>query len=141
MFKHILVPTDGSQLSREAIDRAIAFARETGARMTFVCAEREFPTMYFDEQAPSRFREQVDSAAHDILDAAGELARAAGVEYTTLALTNDEPYRAIIEAADRNACDLIFMASHGRRGISALLLGSETQKVLAHTRIPVLVYR
>lgn len=141
MFKHILVPTDGTRLSLEAAGRAVAFAGETGARITFLYAERAFPTMYFDEQAPQKFHEQADSMAREILAVAERLAREAGVECATLALTNDEPYKAIIEGANRNGCDLIFMASHGRRGISALLLGSETQKVLTHTKIPVLVYR
>ncbi|UCV09481.1 universal stress protein [Dechloromonas denitrificans] len=147
MFKHILVPTDGSPLSQAAVSQAIAFARETGARLTFFCAEPAFPTMYygvgaiFDAHAPARFHEEVASVAHDILTAAAKLAGAAGVECTTQALTSDQPYAAIIAAAERQACDLIFMASHGRRGISGLLLGSETHKVLTHSTIPVLVYR
>jgi nucleotide-binding universal stress UspA family protein len=147
MFKHILVPTDGSQLSQEAIVRAISFAKEAGARITFFCAEQSFPTMYFgigaifDAHSPRDFHEKVDSAAHDVLDAAEKLAQVTGVECTKLVLSSNEPYEAIIEAANRNACDLIFMASHGRRGINALLLGSETNKVLTHSTIPVLVYR
>lgn len=147
MFKHILVPTDGSERSSACVERAISFAREAGAHITFFCAEQPFPTMYYgmgaiiDPHTPARFREEGDSVANDILDSAIALARAGGVESTKLTLNSAEPYAAIIEAADKNACDLIFMASHGRRGISALLLGSETQKVLAYSKIPVLVHR
>lgn len=147
MFKHLLVPTDGSQLSQEAVTRAISFAREAGARITFFCAEKAFPTMYhgtgaiFDSHAPSQFHKAVDATAHAVLDAAEQQAQAAGVECSKLALASDQPYLAIIDAAERNGCDLIFMASHGRRGVGALLLGSETQKVLSHSTIPVLVYR
>ncbi|MBN8443692.1 MAG: universal stress protein [Thauera sp.] len=147
MFRHLLVPTDGSQLSRDTAARAVAFARETGARITFFCAEKAFPTMYvgtgaiFDAQAPAHFHAAEDAVAHDILRACEELAMQAGVECSTRALASDEPYEAIIAAAEEAGCDLIFMASHGRRGIKALLLGSETQKVLTHSSIPVLVYR
>lgn len=147
MFKHLLVPTDGSELSRACVERAIAFAREAGARITFFCAEPAFPTMYygmgaiFDPQVASRFHAEVDSVAQDILAAAGQAAAAAGVSCDLMSQVCAEPYEAIIAAAKRNACDLIFMASHGRRGVSALLLGSETSKVLTHSCIPVLVYR
>jgi nucleotide-binding universal stress UspA family protein len=147
MFRHLLVPTDGSQLSQATVNRAVSFAKEAGARITFFCAEQAFPAMYygmgaiFDAHAPAKFHEEVDSVAHDILDAAEKQAQAAGVECSKMTLISDEPYEAIIEAATRNACDLIFMASHGRRGSSALLLGSETHKVLTHSKIPVLVYR
>lgn len=147
MFKHLLVPTDGSSLSQEVVIRAVSFAKEAGARITFFCAEQDFPAMYygvgaiFDEHTPAKFHEEVDSVAHNILDAAKKLAQTAGVECSKVTLISAEPYEAIIEAADRNGCDLIFMASHGRRGIGALLLGSETNKVLTHTKIPVLVYR
>lgn len=147
MFKHLLVPTDGSSLSADAVSRAIAFARKTGARLTFFCASEPFPAMYyglgviFDPHTPARFHEEMESVARDILVAAEQEARAAGVECASLTLSCAEPYEAIIEAAERHHCDLIFMASHGRRGVSALVLGSETQKVLTHSRIPVLVYR
>lgn len=147
MFKHLLVATDGSELSSACVDRAISFASETGARITFFCAEQLFPTMYYgmgaiiDPHAPTLFREEVDSVARAILDAAETKAVAAGVKCSTQTLACAEPYEAIIEAARKNGCDLIFMASHGRRGINALLLGSETQKVLTHSKTPVLIYR
>lgn len=148
MFKHLLVPTDGSDLSRMAVERAVAFAAETGARLTFFCAEQHFPaTLYagmgaiFDAAAPARFHAAEDEVAHRILAACAQLAQAAGVACATLALTGEEPYAAIIRAAEQSGCDLIFMASHGHRGVKALLLGSETQKVLTHSTIPVLVFR
>lgn len=147
MFKHLLVPTDGSPLSQEAVTRAISFSKEAGARITFLCAEHPFPAIYygegaiFDPHAPAKFHETEDGAAHVVLDAAEKLAQEAGVDCTKVALISEEPYESIIEAANHNDCDLIFMASHGRRGLKALLLGSETQKVLTHSTIPVLVHR
>lgn len=147
MFKHILVPTDGSPLSTDAVTRAVSFAREAGARITLFCAIQPTPKMYygmgsiFDAHMPVKFRETMQNTTHDILDAAEKIAAEAGVECSKLMLVSEEPYEAIIEAANRNACDLIFMASHGRRGITGLLLGSETQKVLTHSTIPVLVHR
>ncbi|WP_126446087.1 universal stress protein [Sulfuricystis multivorans] len=147
MFKHILVPTDGSQLSQEAVMRAITFAKETGARITFFYAKPEYPVAFYGEGAlidpttPEKFAQMAEQQAKEILDACTKLAAAEGVECATRSKTSDIPYEAIIEAADAAGCDLIFMASHGRRGLGALLLGSETQKVLTHSKIPVLVYR
>ena len=147
MFKHILVPTDGSHLSREAITKAISFAKETGARITFFSAKQVSPALNYgidailDPNTLSHYHEIVEGMTNDILDDAQHLAREAGVESSKLILTGDQPYQAIIEAAKKSGCDLIFMASHGRRGVSALLLGSETHKVLTHSTIPVLVYR
>ena len=147
MFTHILVPTDGSQLSQETVRRAVSFAREAGARITAFYAKPEFPVTYYGEGAlidsttPEQFAELAEEQAQKILGFVEELCKEAGVSCTKLALTNDVPYEAIIEAATQNGCDLIFMSSHGRRGFSGLLLGSETHKVLTHTKIPVLVYR
>lgn len=147
MFKHILVPTDGSQLSQQAVQRAIDFAKEIGARITFFYAKPEYPVTFYGEGAlidpttPEKFAQMTEQQAREILDACAEQAAAAGVACATLSQTSDVPYEAIIAAATTAGCDLIFMASHGRRGIGALLLGSETQKVLTHSKIPVLVYR
>ncbi len=147
MFKHILVPTDGSALSSDTVKRAVTFAREAGARITFFFAKPDYPAAFYGEGAlidpstPERFFEMADKQARDILDAASRQASAAGVSCNQLAVVNDVPYQAIIDAAASAGCDLIFMASHGRRGLSGLLLGSETQKVLTHSTIPVLVYR
>ena len=147
MFKHLLVPTDGTEFSMAAVRRAVSFASEAGARITFLNIEHAFPAMYLgegaimDESAPAKFHELADSQAHQILGAAEEIACAASVQCTSLILVSESAYEAIIEAAEKNACDLIFMASHGRSGIGRLLLSSVTEKVLSHTKIPVLVHR
>ena len=147
MFKHIFVPTDGSELSRATVSRAITFAKEAGARVTAFFAKPEYPIAYFGEGAlidpttPEKFAELADQQATEYLGEVQRLCAEAGVECSTLSATSDAPYEAIIEAADKSGCDLIFMASHGRRGFSGFLLGSETNKVLSHSKIPVLVYR
>ena len=147
MFKHILVPTDGSDLSQETVRRAVSFAKEAGARVTAFYAKPEYPVTYYGEGAlidpttPEKFAELADAQAQQVLGFVEQTCAAAGVECGKLALTSDIPYEAIIQAAEQSGCDLIFMASHGRRGISGLLLGSETNKVLTHSKIPVLVYR
>lgn len=147
MFKHILVPTDGSELSQSTAKRAVSFAKEAGARITFFFAKPEYPIAYFGEGAlidpttPEKFAELADQQASQYLGDVMAMCAEAGVDCTTTSATNDVPHEAIIEAAEKSGCDLIFMASHGRRGISGFLLGSETNKVLTHTKIPVLVYR
>jgi nucleotide-binding universal stress UspA family protein len=147
MFKHILVPTDGSELSKATAQRAISFAKEAGAKVTVFFAKPEYPIAYFGEGAlidpttPEKFAELADQQAAEYLGEVKTQCDAAGVECTTIAATSDVPYEAIIDAAETSGCDLIFMASHGRRGISGFLLGSETNKVLTHSKVPVLVYR
>ncbi|MDO9243354.1 MAG: universal stress protein [Rhodocyclaceae bacterium] len=147
MFKHILVPTDGSQLSTEAVNQAVDFAAVLGARVTFFYAKPEYPIAFFGEGAlidpttPEKFAEIADKQAAAILGACVKLAEGRNVPCESLAVTSDIPFEAVIAGADTAGCDLIFMASHGRRGFSGLLLGSETQKVLTHSKIPVLVYR
>jgi nucleotide-binding universal stress UspA family protein len=147
MFKHILVPTDGSQLSADTATRAIDFARETGARITFFFAKPDYPVAFYGEGAlidpttPDKFAEMAEKQAKEILAGHEMAANAAGVASASSSSVSDVPYEAIITAAEQSGADLIFMASHGRKGISGLLLGSETQKVLTHSKIPVLVYR
>jgi len=148
MFKHILVPVDGSEMSDAAVRRACSFAKEAGARLVFYYAKPiYFPagiagdTVFEDVTAYDTFRESMNRQAERILQGAAQAATEAGVACETSSSECDAPYRGIIEAAEDKACDLIFMSSHGRRGASALLLGSETQKVLTHCKIPVLVYR
>lgn len=147
MFKHILLPTDGSELSRETAQKAIAYAKETGASITAFYAKPEYPVTYYGEGAlidpttPEKFAELADKQAEDFLGQVEKLCQDAGVACRKVAVTSDIPYEAIIETAESSACDLIFMASHGRKGITGLLLGSETNKVLTHSKIPVLVYR
>lgn len=147
MFKHILVPTDGSELSLQTAKRAISFAREAGARVTAFFAKPEYPVAYFGEGAlidpttPEQFAELANAQAKQFLGEVEQMCAEAGVPCATASETSDVPYEAIIAAAEKAGCDLIFMASHGRRGIAGLLLGSETNKVLTHSKIPVLVYR
>ncbi|MCX9157038.1 universal stress protein [Niveibacterium sp. 24ML] len=147
MFKHILVPTDGSDLSSSTVARAIEFAKEAGARITFFFAQQEYPIPLYGEGAllipiaPDQFVEATKRESERILAEARQAAESAGVTADCDTTVSDLPYEAIIEAAKRHQCDLIFMASHGRKGVAGFLLGSETQKVLTHTTVPVLVYR
>ena len=147
MFKHILVPTDGSELSQETTKRAVSFAKETGARITAFYAKPDFPECFFgegalvDPGAPEKFAQLADEEAVKILAFVEQCAKEAGVPCSCLTVASDIPYEAIIEAATDCNCDLIFMASHGRRGVAGFLLGSETQKVLTHSKVPVLVFR
>lgn len=125
----------------------MALPAKPGQRSRFFFAEPDYPVAFYGEGAlidpttPEKFAEIAEQQARDILGKAEALARDAGVECASTAQVSDVPYQAIIDAANKAGCDLIFMASHGRRGISGLLLGSETQKVLTHSTIPVLVYR
>ncbi|ATE61192.1 universal stress protein [Thauera sinica] len=149
MFKHILVPTDGSGISHVAEDNAIEFARLTGAALTFihVMPEPPFPVTDFTESGHvdmKRKQEFVDhetEAGRRIIAQALDKAQARGLAAAAVTETGASPHQAIIAAAERLGCDLIFMASHGRKGLQALLIGSETQKVLTHCKVPVLVYR
>lgn len=147
MFKHLLVPTDGSTMSTETVDRAIVFASETGARITFFYVKPEFPIALYGEGAlvdpttPQQFAELADQQAKVILSTAIDKAKAAGITCDSQSQTNSSIHAAIIAAGKEAGADLIFMASHGRRGLSSLLLGSETHKVLTHSTIPVLVFR
>jgi nucleotide-binding universal stress UspA family protein len=148
MFKHILLPTDGSKLSDRAIQRGIELAESLGARVTSVHVIPEFRIMADESfvlpntvELKRRYEKESQARAEKLLDKIGERARAAGVKYEGVAVTGDVPYEQIIEAARKRKCDLILMASHGRRGLSGLLLGSETSKVLTHSKIPVLVVR
>jgi len=147
MFKHILVPTDGSSLSDNTVSHAVSFAKEIGARITFFYAQPDFPIPVYGEGAlidpttPEQFAASASEEAKRILDQSRAAADAAGVVSDVDTQVNEVPYEAIIDATERHGCDMIFMASHGRRGIAGLLLGSETQKVLTHSKIPVLVYR
>ncbi len=147
MFKHILVPTDGSELSQRAIRKAAIMARENGAAITVFHAKPELRAPFFDENIridDDMWKEcarLADEEAGRYLDEAVSICWQEGVSATPLAVECDVTHKGIINAAAEHGCDLIFMASHGRRGLRALLLGSETNKVLAHAKIPVLVYR
>ncbi|MCP9857809.1 MULTISPECIES: universal stress protein [unclassified Cyanobium] len=151
MFRHLLVPTDGSDLSDGTIRRAVSYASETGATITFlhVLANLAMPpqgSLYgdpvlLDPAVVAQFSRAERAYAAGLLERARALAEAAGVRCDTAVGDHPVVYEAIIEAASRHGCDLIFMASHGRRGLAGLLLGSETQRVLTHSDLPVLVFR
>ena len=149
MFKHILLPTDGSKLSNKAVKQAIAFAKALGAKITAIHVVGDYHLVLPDEgfimpDVPAlrkRFEAEEAVRAKKILDAVRKSASEAGVECDTVTATSDVPYETIINQATKFKCDLIIMASHGRRGLRGILLGSETQKVLTHSKIPVLVCR
>src|SRR3989304_1881468 len=147
MYKHILVPTDGSNLSARAIREAVAFAKSTGARITGFYAAPNYSVQVYgdfvpaDFITPQEFTKQTRRTAEKYLGVIEKAAEAAGGGCKTAFATSDRPWQAIIKAVQKHDCDLIFMASHGRRGLAGLLLGSETQKVLTHTKVPVLVHR
>lgn len=145
MYKHILIPTDGSLLSGDAVRQGIALARFVGAEITVITVSPFFHTFVLDPgmiiDTPQAYQRECDAFAVKTLGVAETEARAAGVPFRALHVMNDHPYAAIIEAAEKNHCDLIVMASHGRKGVYALVLGSETSKVLTHSKIPVLVCR
>lgn len=146
MFKHLLVPTDGSELSQSTVMRAVSFAKETHAKITFFYAQPDFPMISYTEAivvnpTPNEFLLSTQKQAQHVLGLAKAVADQQQVDCGVDTAVDDFPYRAIIAAADRHQCDLIFMASHGRGGFMGLLLGSETQKVLTHSSVPVLVYR
>jgi nucleotide-binding universal stress UspA family protein len=145
MFKHVLVPTDGSELSEAAIRAAVQFAGSIKARVTGFYAMPKFHVLAYGPEMVTDTRQQFakDCKAHadQFLAVIVQAAKAADVPCETALQTTDQPYEAIIETAKERGCDLIMMASHGRRGVQGLLLGSETQKVLTHSKIPVLVFR
>ncbi|MGY6250600.1 universal stress protein [Bosea thiooxidans] len=145
MFRNILIPTDGSPLSGRALDNALNFAHEIGARATILTVMEPFHIFSADtdqlELTRAEYKTHINLVAENILSRAGQEAKTRGVDHITLKLENDDPHLAIIQIAHSQNCDLIAMASHGRRGLSAVLLGSVTSKVLTHSHIPVLVYR
>jgi len=146
MYRHILVPTDGSKLSAKAIKVAAKLAKISGARLTGLSVMPPNPMPIYAESvsygvAPRNYKEIKEKAAKKALAVVKIEAETSGVQASTLSLTADQPWRAIIGAARSKRCDLIVMASHGRSGLSALLLGSETAKVLTHSKVPVLVCR
>lgn len=145
MFQHILLPTDGSQLSRDTAARAVAFAKAANANITALYAKPIGDTDNYGSLVEpvvlDRLVSGSDGKAKDYLGYIKKLCKESGVECNTLAVVSDTPWEAIIDVAEDNNCDLIFMSKHGRGGLSSLLLGSETYRVLTHSSIPVLVYR
>jgi nucleotide-binding universal stress UspA family protein len=145
MYKRILIPSDGSETSQRAILAGVEFAREVGAELVGLSATPEFHVLSTNsdmlEDTPEQFAAAGEARAHRILADIDGAARAAGVPCRSEHVVDDDPHAAIVAAAARLGCDLIVMASHGRRGLKGLLLGSETQKVLVHSTVPVLLHR
>jgi len=147
MFKHILIPTDGSRLAATAIEAGVAMAKEMGARVTGYCAQEPVPAHVYgegyvaDKQLAVELDRRSREHAQRCVDEVAAVAKARGVRFEPLVTKSAVPSRGIIEAAEQRRCDVIFMASHGYRGLTGLLLGSVTQEVLAHSKIPVLVFR
>ncbi len=146
MFKRILVPTDGSETSRSTLQACIGFAKDIGATVVGLHVVPEFDAFIYDgymlpEGSREKLKQETITRAEKFLEEITVAAKAAGVNCETLFLVGDYPYEVIVKAAQEKNCDLIAMASHGRKGIKGMLLGSETQKVLTHSQIPVLVYR
>jgi nucleotide-binding universal stress UspA family protein len=148
VYKHILIPTDGSPTAAKAVEAGIDYAREAAARVTFFTAVPEYQVPYVSEDAARRPVMSVEEherrsaeKARAILSPALERARSCGVEFASDHALSNKPYEAIVEAAQRHGCDAIFMGSHGRKGLSRLVHGSQTIDVLAHTDLPTLVVR
>ena len=145
MFKQILFPTDGSPMSESAMLTCMAFARSVGARVTALHVMPEFHVLSVNAEMIEDTRDQylsdTEQRGRKALAAVEAAARDAGVGCETVLRRSDEPYKEVIDVARDKGCDMIAMASHGYRGVKAMLLGSETQKVLVHSMIPVLVLR
>jgi nucleotide-binding universal stress UspA family protein len=145
MYTNILIPTDGSELAGKAVEHGIALAKRIGAKVTVVTVLPPFHTFTTDtqmiEDTPAQYKARMQKHAEKTLGGVTHAAQAAGVACEAVLVEHEHPYRAIIDTADSKGCDLIVMASHGRHGISAIVLGSETVKVLTHCQIPVLVQR
>ena len=145
MFKHILLPTDGSPLSEKAVLKGIEFARALGARVTGLYVGPRFHVLTYRtdmlEETRDEYARDRQAHAERYLAFISKAAAASGVPCETNLQTSDDVFQSIIDVARKCSCDLISMASHGRRGIGGVLLGSETQRVLTHSDIPVLVWR
>jgi len=145
MYTSILIPTDGSELAGKAVQHGIALAKQTSAKVTALTVVPPFHTLTTDarmiEDTPAQYKARMHKEAEKTLDAAVSCAKSEGVVCETIQVEHEHPYQAIINTATSKSCDLIVMASHGRHGVSAMIIGSDTVKVLTHCKIPVLVYR
>jgi len=145
MYKHILIATDGSDLAEKAVAGGLALAKAIGAKATVLTVTEPFHTLSFVPSqvmyTPETYSAHAKEFAHRILEIVQARAEAAGVNCETVWLEHEHPYEAIIDAAKGRECDLIVLASHGRSGISAVVLGSQAVKVLTHSVLPVLIYR
>jgi nucleotide-binding universal stress UspA family protein len=148
MYRKILVATDGSQLAGKAVDHGIGLAKATGAALLFVTVTGMWSAFEIAAESDQGVRHPIETyeamarnAAHKILAACGESAGAAGVKFETMHVPDSLPADGIIATATEKGCDLIVMASHGRRGVTRMMLGSQTAEVLAYGKVPVLVVR
>lgn len=147
MYQNILVATDGSTLSKKAVASALALAQLSGASVVALKVVPRYPQSYFEGGLAlpasdiARIEKQWATHGQAVVDAVVKSAKAKGLEAKAVVVKSDLVSEAIIATAKKNKCDLIVMASHGRKGIKRLLLGSETQQVLTHSHIPVLVLR
>ena len=145
MYKHFLIPSDGSELSKKAVDHGIGLAKALSAKVTAVTVSEPFhifavePGMLTD--TPDEYEKRIAALTGKYLKAAKDAATAAGVPCDVVHVEHAHPYETVIDTARKRGCDAIVMASHGRRGVSAIVLGSETVKVLTHSTIPVVVVR
>jgi len=145
MYRNLLVATDGSKLSSKAVDHALELAGAIGAKITAFYAAPDYPMpayadgVVYEPVSKKEYAKLAEQDADKILSDVAARAKSAKVDCTTTFAIAAAPWGAIIAAAKRNKCDVIVMASHGRRGITAVLLGSETQKVLTHTKLPVII--
>jgi nucleotide-binding universal stress UspA family protein len=146
MYRHILIPTDGSELAEHGVTNGLALAKSLGAKVSVIVVEEPFDWLRVSEmpgrqisEESAKHAEQIKKHATSVLNRAANAAEQAGVSYDTIQVENEQPYQAIIAAAKDKGCDLIVMSSHGRSGLSGVLLGSVTNKVLTHTKTPVLV--
>ena len=145
MYKHILIPTDGSELSQKAIDHGAKLAKALNAKITMLTVSEPFHIFALDPTVvtgtPAEYKRHIADVTAQYLKTAKDTAAAAGITCDGVHVEHEQPYRAIIDTASKMGCDAIVMASHGRRGISAMVLGSETLKVLTHSSTPVVVVR
>jgi nucleotide-binding universal stress UspA family protein len=147
MFKHILIPTDGSRVSSKAVKAGVAFAKKSGAKVTGYYAVDPVPLKLYgegyvtDRAMVAEFERRARDAAKKHVGAIAREAEKAGVDFDTVVQTARTPYEGILEAAQKRKCDLILMASHGHRGFDRLMLGSVADKVIQRSKVPVLVYR
>ena len=146
MFKHILIPTDGSKLSEAALRAGMQLAKEQGSQVTVLYVMPDYSAMIYGAEAlmaynSAEFDKSAQKEADKVLQVAADIAKAENVPCKTASVINISVNQAIIKQAEDSQCDLICMASHGRKGIAGILLGSETQRVLVNSRVPVLVHR
>jgi len=145
MYRHIMIATDGSELSMQAVAHGVALAQALDAKVTAITVTTPSHVLAVDlallTDTPEAYKVRTAALAAKYLGKVEEVAAASAVRCDLVDVEHDQPYRAIVDTADKKGCDLIVMASHGRRGLAAVVLGSETVKVLTHSTIPVLVCR